>query len=204
MNHINTLALSPLALLSLFASAATPSFDCSKTSNDVEVLICKDQGLANLDKEMATLYPKAIANLSPEDRNSAKAQQRGWVKGRNECWKTQDMRNCIEYSYRLRISDLQINAGQLSVPNPVFYQCGKAVSLETYIYKNAKIPVAVVNLNEGDDAPVQVRTYLQPDDSKQQRYEGENLTLVTMGNTAILQRFEHPDLTCQQARGNIE
>ena len=39
--------------------------------------------------------------------NTLKAVQRGWVKGRNECWKSTDPISCIKGEYQLRINELQ-------------------------------------------------------------------------------------------------
>ena len=124
--------LGTLALIPLLASAATPSFDCAKAAGAAETLICKDAALAALDNELATLYPKALANLSPEQLKTEKAMQRGWIKGRNDCWKAKDLLQCVEENYQQRITELQIKGGQLMVTTPVDYQCGNKVTLSTY------------------------------------------------------------------------
>ncbi|SFI87452.1 MliC family protein [Albimonas pacifica] len=71
------------------ASAADPSFDCAKAEHEVETLICADERLAALDREVARLY--GLARNGPHmDEGRAKqlaAYQRGWIKGRNDCWK---------------------------------------------------------------------------------------------------------------------
>ncbi|MEB5776041.1 lysozyme inhibitor LprI family protein [Aeromonas caviae] len=138
-----------LALMPLLASAATPSFDCTKAHSAAEQLVCQDAGLAALDNELAALYPKAIANFSPEQAKEEKAIQRGWIKGRNECWKESNSRQCVEESYQTRITELQIKGGQLRVPSPVEYLCDGELRLSTYFYNEARRPAAVINLNEG-------------------------------------------------------
>jgi uncharacterized protein len=107
---MNKMLLGTLALMPLLASAATPSFDCAKAHGTTEQLVCQDAGLAALDNELAALYPKALAKLSAEQQKTEKAMQRGWIKGRNECWKENDSRQCVEESYQLRITELQIKA----------------------------------------------------------------------------------------------
>lgn len=62
---MNKMLLGPLLFTPLLACAATPSFDCAKAAGAAETLICKDAALAALDNELAALYPKALANLSP-------------------------------------------------------------------------------------------------------------------------------------------
>ena len=187
--------LGTLALMPLLACAATPSFDCTKAHSATEQLVCQDAGLAALDNELAALYPKALSQLSAEQQKTEKAMQRGWIKGRNDCWKGQDLRQCVEDNYLLRITELQISGGQLMVPTPVNYQCGESVTLSTYFYNDAKLPAAVINLSEGDKQQ-QVLAYEAPSASGA-RYEGQNLTLLTKGDEARLERYDQPPRQCR-------
>ena len=187
--------LGTLALIPLLASAATPSFDCAKAHGAAEQLVCQDAGLAALDNELAALYPKALSQLSAEQQKTEKAMQRGWIKGRNECWKESDTRQCVEESYQLRITELQIKGGQLRVPSLVDYQCDGGIRLSTYFYNEAKRPAAVINLSEGAQQS-QVLAFEAPCASGA-RYEGQNLTLLTKGNEARLERYDQPPRQCR-------
>ncbi|WP_330543477.1 MliC family protein [Aeromonas hydrophila] len=199
---MNKLLLGPLLFAPLLACAATPSFDCVKASGAAETLICKDAALAALDNELATLYPKALTNLSPEQLKTEKAMPRGWIKGRNDCWKAKELRQCMEENYQQRITELQIKGGQLTVPTPVDYQCGKNLTLSTYFYHDAKLPAAVINLSEGDSQQ-QVLAYEVPSASGA-RYEGQNLSLFTKGDEASLERYGELTLSCTEisTKGN--
>lgn len=195
---MNKTLLATLLFAPLLATAATPSFDCAKAKGAAETLICKDAALAALDNELAALYPKAIAAFSPEQQKTERAIQRGWIKGRNDCWKAGDLRQCVEDSYQLRITELQIKGGKLMVPAPVNYQCDNKVTLSTYFYNEAKRPAAVINLDEGEGTdPLQVLAYEAPSASGT-RYEGQNLTLFTKGGEATLERVGQPTLSCTQ------
>ena len=187
--------LGTLALMPLLASAATPSFDCTKAHSAAEQLVCQDAGLAALDNELAALYPKAMSQLSAEQQKTEKAMQRGWIKERNECWKESDSRQCVEESYQLRITELQIKGGQLRVPSPVDYQCNGGIRLSTYFYNEAKRPAAVINLSEGAQQS-QVLAFEAPSASGA-RYEGQNLTLLTKGNEARLERYDQAARQCR-------
>jgi uncharacterized protein len=122
-----TIALVALAGMPVAAfgepRSAGPTFDCERASGQVETLICKDAGLAALDRRMAEVYAAAIeawpANIAAEQR----AYQRGWIKGSNDCWKADDPRACTELAYRTRIVELQIKCGQLTAPTPIGYAC---------------------------------------------------------------------------------
>ena len=47
--------------------------------------------------------------------NTLRAMQRGWIKGRNECWKAQDIRDCVEAAYLTREGAL-VTAWMLDTP----------------------------------------------------------------------------------------
>ena len=84
-----------------------PSFDCAKASHEVEELICKDAELADLDRSLADLYGVVLKNSSSSEQKTLKAEQRGWVKGRNDCWKSSDQRGCVKREYETRINELK-------------------------------------------------------------------------------------------------
>jgi len=84
-----------------------PSFDCAKASHEVEELICKDAELASLDRSLADLYGVVLKNSSASEQKTLKAEQRGWVKGRNDCWKSSDQRGCVKREYETRINELK-------------------------------------------------------------------------------------------------
>lgn len=93
----------------LRVKGGAPSFDCSKAAGQVEESICSDPKLAALDVELARLYAAASAKADGEELKTLRAYQRGWLKGRNECWKAigVSIRECVEASYRKRIGELR-------------------------------------------------------------------------------------------------
>ncbi|GAA0355146.1 hypothetical protein GCM10009092_19280 [Bowmanella denitrificans] len=85
-----------------------PSFDCSKAAQGTsEGIICSDAELALLDKQLADVYQAAWRQAKKPSRNTLRAMQRGWLKGRDECWKDPDRRACIKQAYQNRIQELQ-------------------------------------------------------------------------------------------------
>jgi uncharacterized protein len=141
------------------AQPASPSFDCAKASGEVEELICKDAGLAALDRKLAGVYENASKNWPADIASGQKVLQRGWIKGRNDCWKAEDKRDCVEYSYRTRIVELQIQSGQLEAPTPVGYVCKGEEGKPFFaaFYQQTDPAIAVVTF--GDD---QVILFLEP------------------------------------------
>ncbi len=117
------LAAAALPQPALPAPAESPSFDCAAAGGEIEELICSDAALAGLDRDLAGVYRRALDTLPPEDAKRQRSIQRGWIKGRNECWKAEDPAACATYMYQARMVELQIMSGQLAVPEPVGYDC---------------------------------------------------------------------------------
>jgi uncharacterized protein len=104
--------------------AANPSFDCRKVKeSSIEKMICADNELAKLDLKLAEVYAAASKKAVNEHPPVLKAEQRGWVKGRNECWKSDNKRSCVDESYRRRIAELQAKYRLVSANGPVTYVC---------------------------------------------------------------------------------
>ncbi|WP_297803371.1 hypothetical protein [uncultured Brevundimonas sp.] len=75
------------------ASQFQPSFDCARASTRVEHLICGNESLSRLDRQMAAVY-RAERN----DPN-ALARQRAWLQKRNAC----TTEECLHDVYALRV-----------------------------------------------------------------------------------------------------
>lgn len=105
------------------ARAAGPSFDCAKASGSVEEMICKDEQLAELDRKLADVYAAATRKAVNEHPPLLKAEQRGWIKGRNDCWKSDDPRTCTETEYRHRIAELQARYRLVPEKGPFWFAC---------------------------------------------------------------------------------
>ena len=104
-------------------ASASPSFDCDRAEGEVEELICADSELAKLDRRLAEVYGAAVQSWPQEEIQLQRATQRGWIKGRNECWKAEETKDCVLFAYRSRIAEIQIQSGQLESSEPVLYAC---------------------------------------------------------------------------------
>lgn len=107
-----------------------PSFDCSKAESSAEELICKDSQLAALDRRVAERYAAALEVVRGLDTGAGEAEdklrayQRGWVKGRDECWKADDLRDCVESSYLRREGELVAEWLLEEPTGTAFWACG--------------------------------------------------------------------------------
>ncbi|MDR1870600.1 MAG: hypothetical protein LBS60_01520 [Deltaproteobacteria bacterium] len=67
-----------LALENRIDSIPNPSFDCAKATNDLEITVCSDSYLADLDREMAELY--FTARETRPDKDAFLKEQRNFVR----------------------------------------------------------------------------------------------------------------------------
>lgn len=167
-----------IVLLSFAASPAWadagqkgPTFDCAKASGQVETLICKDEELAALDRRMAQIYAAAMKAWPASVATEQRAVQRGWIKGRNDCWKSADVRSCVVYEYRRRIAELQIASGQLRVPTATEYACtgGENKPFTATFYQQTDPQSAVITY--GDDQTIAFAA----ESASGARYTAENM-----------------------------
>jgi uncharacterized protein len=130
-----------LAALALAAPAgAQPSFDCAQADGQIETLICKDPALAALDVRLSGTFAKAVDTVRGLDAGRGKAEQdlratqRGWIKGRDNCWKASDVQDCVTASYLTREAEL-VALWMLQDPQAVqSYTCDGAPAHEITVF----------------------------------------------------------------------
>lgn len=141
------------------ASQDAPSFDCSKASTSAEEMVCADPELAELDRRVAKRFAEAIAAAQSLDVGAAEAEadlrayQRGWIGGRDECWKADDQRACVAFSYLSREAEL-VARWMLEEPTrTAFWTCGgnPANEVVTTFYDT---PLPSVRIERGDSVDV--------------------------------------------------
>lgn len=151
--------------------AEGPAFDCEKAEGEVEELICGDGDLAVLDRGLDEVFKAAMAAVDEDQQKLLRAEQRGWIKGRNDCWKEGSVRGCVEANYRFRISELQAVYRLAPARGPFIYACddNPASEIEATFFKTDP-PTA--RLERGD----QQRTVWLVATGSGSRYEGQNVT----------------------------
>ena len=145
----------------------SPSFDCNQAQGQVETLICNDAELAELDQKMAQVYQMAVVNI-PESEQP-KAVQRGWIKGRNDCWKAQDVRECTLANYQIRLVELLIQGELVQATNKATFDCSTHASISGAFYTQFDPVMAVftfanqqmlaINVRSGSGAKYQGRNF---------------------------------------------
>jgi len=176
-----------LVLAGIFGGMAhaQPAFDCDDADGEVETLICENKALQELDQTLAKTYARTMQALPKEDRAYEKTIQRGWIKGRNDCWKSDEQERCVTYSYQTRIVELQIRGGALEAPKPISLQC----ELEprerfTASFYSETEPASVV-LTRGNDQVIAFATRT----ASGARFQAEGVDFWTKGKEARVDWF---------------
>lgn len=173
-----------------FENANAPSFDCTRAEGNVQELICSDAELAGLDRRLDTLYRKALETFAQEEIPTLKAMQRGWIKGRDECWKSEDMGSCVRAEYERRITELEIKTGSTEVPAPAIYSCEDGRLLTAYFYNETLMPALV--LGDGSEQHL----LYQVVSASGARYQGGNTRFWSKGDHADYSTFGTEAVEC--------
>jgi uncharacterized protein YecT (DUF1311 family) len=155
-------------------SDLSPSFACDAPGlGEVELRICADPELAALDRRLDSVWQAVVALAEANDVqgfDAERAEQRGWIGGRDECWKAsgerrfsgldgdEAIRRCIVESYASRTARLEVRWRLVDATSgPVFWTCGGDLGGEFVTTWFATSPEAV-EVDLGDVAEVFVRT----------------------------------------------
>lgn len=84
--------------------ARSASFNCTKSSAEVERMICADAQLSALDDELAETYRVAMKKMGQERGTRLGGNQIAWLKSRDAC----KDRLCVETMYRTRRAMLTV------------------------------------------------------------------------------------------------
>lgn len=177
-----------LALPMAAARAEGPTFNCAKAQGEVEKLICGEPSLAALDRKLDEAYKAASAKAKGKLASQLREEQRGWVKGRNDCWKANGqktwitatwtvdtVKGCVDAQYRLRTSELQA-VWRLLPPKTVSYACSTSPANEV-VANFFETDPPTIRLERGD----RTRTLWRVGAAAAGNYEGQNVGLVLQG-----------------------
>ena len=202
MLRIFLIAGTVLAAQPLLAQSG-PSFDCSLAQSSAEKAICADPELAELDQRLSKEYARALVMAQELDYGAdeaideLRATQRGWISGRDECWKAADQAECISDAYLRREGELVAQWFLEEPASVVTWICDENPSNELVtIFFGTELPS--VRFERGDRVTV---GSLAPTGSGA-RYDGPFGQFLWMkGNEAIFREAD-PDGTeyrCREA-----
>lgn len=74
-----------LSFASTIGSATTPPINCKKAANPVDIAICASAEFFAMDRELAALYDRGLAELSGDERHRLAQGQLAFLKQRVGC-----------------------------------------------------------------------------------------------------------------------
>lgn len=94
-------------------ASADPSFDCGAARTRSEIAVCNNPGLADLDRQMASLYNRSLGGADAEQRNLLERTRSRFLAYRDRC----RSEACIAGAYQGRMREIRdIMAGQWRFP----------------------------------------------------------------------------------------
>jgi len=179
------------------AWAAIPSFDgCQVRSSSAEAMVRADIELSGLDRQLNRVYAAARQKARSQHPPLLKAEQRGWIKGRNDRWKSADQRQCMAESYQLRIAELQARYRLLPPIATLRYACDGNPANEVIATYFSTNPASLIA--ERGDA---VSFMVQQRSASGARYQGRNEWLREhQGEATVVLGFEAPEMHCTLLR----
>lgn len=192
--RLRWILVASLASLTGVATAQGPAYDCHKANGSIERLICADTELAALDRAMASVYAAALSKTGNEHPPVLKAEQRGWIKGRNDCWKDNDRRQCVVERYRLRRVELQTRYRLVPVAASAKFFCDGDPRNEVIVDFFPTDPPSLI-AERGDS----VSLMLQQPAASGTRYQGRNESFWEhQGEATVVWGYGAPEMHCQK------
>jgi uncharacterized protein len=98
------------------AIAATPPINCKKASAPVEYALCESPEFVAMDREIAALYDRGMAELSGDQRHRLAQSQLAFIKQRSGCaWASHHsahpgpaVNECIRDKMEIRLRALRL------------------------------------------------------------------------------------------------
>lgn len=185
-----------LLLVAGNAMAQGPSYDCSKVEKgSIEELVCQSDELSALDRQMAEVFGAAAKKATNEHPPVLKAEQRGWIKGRDDCWKATDIPACVKLNYQLRIAELQARYQLFPGNGPFSFTCdGSPLNAVIATFYPTEPPTLLAERGDSVSLMYQVRS------ASGARYEGKNeMFWEHQGEAIIRWGYDAPEMKCVKA-----
>jgi len=175
-----------------------PSYDCRKAeAGSIEALVCEDWELSALDRRLAGVFAAASRKAINEHPPVLKAEQRGWIKGRNECWKSDARRGCVRDEYLRRIAELQARYRLVGSHGPVRFLCDGNPASEVVVNYFQTDPPSLI-AEHGDSVSLM---YQQPGGSGTS-YQGRNESFREhQGEAMLTWGYGAQPLRCKKSPG---
>lgn len=201
------------------SDSAGPSFDCARARGQVQQLICSNADLAAIDREADRLFRLAGGDprVDPSIQWRLADGQQAWAASRDDCWKSDELEQCVRDSYARRIADLRSvseaargSQGGISI-GPVAFECHGWDGRLLATFVNSEPGLAYLDwlglpAGSGPSFGRDGLTLAQAASASGARYagrvDGEAWELWTKGNEATITRPGGQSVTCTTVSTN--
>jgi uncharacterized protein len=174
---------------------ARPSYRCDKVrESSIEAMICNEEILSALDQKLANVYTNALKHESNQNLSLIKAEQRGWIKGRNDCWKEDDERLCVKEAYIQRIAELQAKYRLVKSRGPISFICDDNQLNEVLVTFFQTEPQTLI-AEYGDSISLM---YMKPSASGSKYEGGDKSFWEHHGEAMIIWGYQAPQMKCMK------
>lgn len=129
------------------AADADPAPACARppAAGSIAALVCADAELTALDRRLGEVYAAASRLATKQHPPRLQAEQRGWIKGRDDCWKAvDDRRACVRDRYVQRIAELQARYRLVEMKGPFRWRCDGIAAKELVLHFFATEPPSLI------------------------------------------------------------
>ncbi len=136
----------------------SPSFDCSKVKTKAEQVICDLPQLAEVDRQLATVYTKLQQSLSKTELSVLKTAQLQWLKQRDTTVLNCENVDCAVQFYQTQIEKLQsqLEAAKAKSVKRALVKDSVTTANQSAVYGVVTTDSSVLNIRAGmgTDLPV--------------------------------------------------
>ena len=196
-----------LSPLSLSATTTNPSFDCSKAKSEAEKMVCSDPQLARLDRELNRVYLLAYnkSALNKTGKRYLRAEQVGWIKGRDETWKVEDKQGYVKELYIFRIVEIlqkypasrAADSEGISI-GPITYDCAGEL-LKAY-YVQSDPPMAMIYFKDHPNVPLSLVPSASGTKYAVENNHGISMEFWAKGKEAMFTTYKVEKLQCREVQ----
>ena len=158
------------------------------------MMVCQDPRLSVLDRKLNQVFSAAKLKVEDTKLPTLKAEQRGWIKGRDDCWRAEELQQCVDKSYLYRIAELQALYRLVPTTGPVRYLCDAATADEVAVTFFRTDPPTLI-AEYGDSTALM---HVQPSGSGA-KYQGRNETFWEhQGEALITWGYDAAEMRCMK------
>ena len=168
---------------------------CNQAEGSIGQLVCTTPELAALDNHLADIYSAARNKAVNEQAPRLNAEQHGWLKGRDDCWKADNKKLCVKTEYERRISELQAVYQLVEHNGPIHFECnGSSIKQLTATFYQSDTPTLIAKYGDSESLMYSAVA------ASGAKYVGRNESFWEhQGEARVVWGYNTPEFVCKKA-----